>query len=147
MSINNSFSRSLNPASDPPGINLPEILNRVPAGFPSPADDYMENTLDLNEHLIRNKAASFYIRVAGDSMNGAGIMSGDILLVDRSLDPAHNKIVVAIVDSEMTVKRLRYSQDKVFLVSENPEFRPIEITSHMDCRIWGVVAAVIRKLI
>ncbi|MFP4111201.1 MAG: LexA family protein [Desulfonatronovibrio sp.] len=147
MNVNDPFSNFLIPASDPFNTSLPEILNRVPAGFPSPADDYMENSLDLNEHLIRNKAASFYIRVAGDSMNGAGIMSGDILLVDRSVDPAHNKIVVAIVDSEMTVKRLRYRQDRVFLVSENPEFRPIEITSHMDCRIWGVVTAVIRKLI
>ncbi len=132
--------------AEPSTVHLPEMLHYIPAGFPSPADDYMENSLDLNEYLIKNKAASFFVRVAGDSMNGAGIMSGDILLVDRSLDPGHNKIVVAIVDNEMTVKKLCYRDNKNFLVSENPEYKPIEITEHMDCSIWGVVAAVIRKL-
>ena len=128
-------------------VSLPELLALVPAGFPSPADDYTDRFLDLNDYLINNKAASFYIRVAGESMRGAGIMPGDILLVDRSVDPVHNRIVVAVIDNEMTVKKLRFRENKVFLVSENPEFKPIEITGEMDVHVWGVVSAVIRKLV
>lgn len=127
-------------------VSLPELLALVPAGFPSPADDYMDRTLDLNDYLIRNKASSFYIRVAGNSMQGAGILSGDVLLVDRSVDPAHNKIVIAVINGEMTVKRLWLGENKSFLMSENPEFRPVEITHEMDAHIWGVAVAVIRKL-
>lgn len=137
----------LTPKPDPCGCHLPQVLSLVPAGFPSPADDYLDTGLDLNEHLINNRAASFYVRVAGDSMAGAGIMSGDILLVDRSLEPVHNKIVVAVIDNEMIVKRLRVTRDMVSLVSENPGFRPIEVTGEMECSVWGVVIAVIRKLI
>lgn len=128
-------------------VLLPELLTCVPAGFPSPADDYADRNLDLNDYLIKNRAASFYIRVAGESMRDAGILSGDILLVDRSLEPAHNKIVVALINNEMAVKRLRRNRQGVFLVSENPEYPPLEITEDMDAAVWGVVAAVIRKLV
>ncbi|WP_052507344.1 LexA family protein [Desulfonatronovibrio magnus] len=127
-------------------FDLPQLLVHVPAGFPSPADDYMDKSLDLNAYLVSNKAASFFVRVAGDSMEGAGILNGDILLIDRSLDPAHNKIVVAILNNELTVKKIRYKGNRVFLIADNPEYQPIEITEHMECAIWGVVAAVIRKL-
>ncbi len=146
MSSNTSCQIPLVPAAEASELYLPELLNHIPAGFPSPADDYMENSLDLNEYLVNNKAASFFIRVAGDSMEGAGIMNGDILLVDRSLDPGHNRIVIAIIDGQMTVKRLYFKNHRVFLVSENPRYKPVEITEHMDCSIWGVVSAVIRKL-
>jgi DNA polymerase V len=135
------------PGSEAESFALPELLALVPAGFPSPADDYMDRFLDLNDYLINNKAASFYIRVSGESMRGAGILPGDILLVDRSIDPVHNRIVVAVIDNEMTVKRLRLRGGRVFLVSEHPEFRPMEITGEMDAHVWGVVAAVIRKLV
>jgi len=106
----------------------------------------MDRSLDLNEYLIKNRAASFFIRVAGESMRGAGILPGDILLVDRSVEPAHNRIVVAVLDREMLVKRLHFSRRRVYLASENPEFQPVEITEAMDACIWGVVTAVIRKL-
>ncbi len=102
--------------------------------------------MDLNEYLIKNKAASFFVRVAGDSMEGAGIMDGDVLLIDRSLDPGHNKIVVAIVNNEMTLKRLSFKNDRIYLAPENKNYQPIEITEYMDCYIWGVVSAVIRKM-
>ncbi|MFW5731053.1 MAG: LexA family protein [Desulfonatronovibrionaceae bacterium] len=127
-------------------VLLPELLTCVPAGFPSPADDYADQKLDLNDYLVKNKAASFYIRVAGESMRDAGILSGDILLVDRSLEPAHNKIVVALINNEMAVKRLRKNGQGIFLVSDNPEYPSLEITEDMDAAVWGVVAAVIRKL-
>ncbi len=136
----------MTPSPESPEVYLPELSARVPAGFPSPADDYLERTLDLNAYLINNHAASFFIRVAGESMDGAGIFPGDILLVDRSVSPAHNRIVVAVLDSEMVVKRLQYRQGRGVLVSENPEFKPIEITDAMEVYIWGVVTAVIRKL-
>lgn len=127
--------------------HLPQVLSLVPAGFPSPADDYMDCSLDLNEHLINNKASSFYIRVAGDSMMGAGILCGDILLVDRSMDPVHNRIVVAVIDNDMVVKRLSIRSNRMSLLSENQGYSPINITRGMECYIWGVVTAVIRKLI
>ncbi len=127
-------------------LYLPELADYVPAGFPSPANDYMEGCLDLNEYLVRNKAASFFIRVAGDSMREAGILSGDILLVDRSVEPAHNRIVVAMLDGELTVKRLCFKQGRVFLTAENPSYQPLEVTEDMEAYLWGVVTAVIRKL-
>lgn len=146
MRKTNVHRQVFTPKPDSPKIHLPQILSLVPAGFPSPADDYLDASLDLNEYLIKNKAASFYIRVSGESMNGAGILSGDILLVDRSLDPINNRIVVAIIDGEMVLKRLRITNGETFLVSENPKFKPIKIFEDMDFYIWGVVSAVARKL-
>lgn len=147
MSRNHIHEDIFLPRQDPPASHLPQILSPVPAGFPSPADDYLDTSLDLNEYLVTNRAASFYVRVAGDSMTGAGIMSGDILLVDRSLEPVHNRIVVGVVDNEMVVKRLHLTPSRVSLVPENPLYRSIDITREMDCYIWGVVTAVIRKLV
>ena len=144
--MNNKTYFIISPRSEPSTVLLPEASALVPAGFPSPADDYTDRSLDLNEYLIRNQAASFFIRVAGESMHGAGILPGDILLVDRSVNPVHNKIVVAVLDNEMVVKRLRFKEGQAFLVSENPGFPCIEITHAMEACIWGVVIAVIRKL-
>jgi len=144
--MNNKTCSIISPRLDPCTVLLPEASALVPAGFPSPADDYTDRSLDLNEYLIRNQAASFFIRVAGESMHGAGILPEDILLVDRSVSPAHNKIVVAVLDNEMVVKRLRFKKDQAFLVSENSAFPSIEITHAMEACIWGVVIAVIRKL-
>lgn len=117
----------------------------VPAGFPSPAEDYVQGELDLNEYLIRNRPSSFFVRVSGDSMTRAGILCGDILLVDRSAEPGHNKIVVAVVNGEMTVKRLHCTSQRVLLKAENPDFKAIELTNCAEVRIWGVVTAVIRR--
>ena len=117
----------------------------VSAGFPSPAEDYIEQRLDLNELLIQNPSATFFVRVNGDSMIGAGINHDDILIVDRSLEPISGKIVIAIVDGEFTVKRLIKNNDTCRLVAENPDYPPIEITEDSACEIWGVVTSSINQ--
>ncbi len=122
------------------------FLSRVRAGFPSPADDYLDKKLDLNEHLIKHPAATFFVKVKGDSMIKAGINSGDILVVDRSLEPKDKKIVVAILNGEFTVKRVRKMKDKLYLVSENDDYLPIEIKDDAEFEIWGVVAHVIHSV-
>ena len=121
------------------------FLSSVQAGFPSPADEYLEGTLDLNRLLIRHPAATFFVRVEGDSMEGAGIFSGDILVIDRALEAANGKIVVAVVRGEFTVKRLLKKGDNLFLVAENKNYPPLKITEELDFQVWGVVAWVIRK--
>jgi DNA polymerase V len=124
---------------------LPSISYAVQAGFPSPADDYEDKKLDLNELLITHPAATFFVRVEGDSMVDAGIQSGDMLVVNRALEPISGSIVVAIVNNELTVKRIKKQLDRIYLISENPSFDPIEITEDTDFAIWGVVSYVIHK--
>lgn len=124
----------------------PLFLSGVAAGFPSPADDYIEKMLDLNEHLIRNPAATFFVRVAGDSMVGAGISHDDILVVDRSLTPESGRIVIAVVNGELTVKRLVKEGDSCRLVAENPDYAPLEMSEDLPLEVWGVAAWVIHKL-
>lgn len=126
-------------------MKLPLFAVPVKAGFPSPAEDYLEQNLDLNEHLIQHPAATFFVRVDGESMKGAGIHKDDILIVDRSLEPTNGKIVIAVINGEFTVKRIRLHQDKVFLEPENPQFSPIEINPNWDFQVWGVVTYVIHK--
>lgn len=125
---------------------LPLYLSRIKAGFPSAADDYLDKKLDLNEHLIKHPSATFFVKVKGDSMINAGIHSGDILIVDRSLEPKDKKVVVAVINGEFTVKRLHKKNDKLFLLSENPNYKPIEITPDVDFEIWGVVMHVIHSV-
>ncbi len=125
---------------------FPLFLAAIPAGFPSPADDYIDRKLDLNELLIRHPAATFFVRVAGDSMVGAGIHSGDILVVDRALPAEHNRVVIAAVNGELTVKRLSKQNGKLYLLPENDGFEPIEVTNEMQFEIWGVVAHVVHSL-
>ena len=124
----------------------PLFLVPVSAGFPSPADDYIENSLDLNKHLIKHPAATFFVRVKGDSMIDAGIHSGDILIVDRSLDATDKKVVIALIDGELTVKRVRIIDKKIYLLPENSDFSSTEIIESMDFTIWGVVTNVIHAL-
>jgi len=125
---------------------LPLFLANVPAGFPSPADDYIDRKLDLNEYLIRHPAATFFVRVEGESMTGAGIHSGDVLIVDRALEPADKKIVIASVNGDLTVKRIRQHKGKFYLAPENPDFEPIEINQEEGITIWGVVTYVLHPL-
>ncbi|MFO7811033.1 MAG: translesion error-prone DNA polymerase V autoproteolytic subunit [Candidatus Delongbacteria bacterium] len=125
---------------------LPFYTEKLSAGFPSPASDYMERALDLNEYLIKNPPATFFVEITGDSMTGAGIHSGDILIVDRSLEAAHNKIVVAVVNGEFTVKRLYWKDKTIMLMAENPDYRPIEIKEGTEFEIWGVATTVIHRL-
>lgn len=115
-------------------------------GFPSPADDYLESRLDLNEYLIKHPAATFFVRASGDSMSGAGILSGDILIVDRALEARNGSIVVAVIGSDFTVKYFEKAHGRLFLLPANDLYRTIEITSEMNAEIWGVVTTVIRKI-
>ena len=124
---------------------IPLLLTKIQAGFPSPADDYIEQNLDLNEYLIKKPTATFFMRVAGDSMKEAGVFENDILIVDRSLTASHNSIVVAVINGEYTVKRLHKTKDKIFLMPENKKYSAIEIKEGMDFEIWGVVTYVIHS--
>jgi DNA polymerase V len=126
-------------------LRRPLAGEAVAAGFPSPADDYVETALDLHQHLIAHPAATFYVRVSGDSMTGAGIFAGDILVVDRSREPLDRAIVIAVVNGELTVKRMRRLGDGVELQAEHPGYRPLRLEGDMDAQIWGVVSGVVRK--
>lgn len=124
---------------------LPLYQSKVQAGFPSPADDYIEDILDLNEYLIKHPAATFMVRATGDSMIGAGIHSGNILIVDRSIEAKHGKIVIAVVDGELTVKRLYKKNSVIKLQAENPSYPDILISNDNDTMIWGVVTKAIAE--
>jgi DNA polymerase V len=127
-------------------LERPLLGTHVPAGFPSPAQDYIEASLDLNEYLISHPNATFFVRVEGYSMIEAGIRPDDILIVDRALEAANNKIIIAIVNGELTVKRLSIVDDVYWLMPENPQFDPIRIDVDIDFVIWGVVTYVIHKV-
>jgi len=127
-------------------VKRPLFVCGVSAGFPSPADDYIDQRLDLNELLIQNQAATFFVRVAGDSMRDAGINHNDILIVDRSLEAVNGKIIIAVVNGEMTLKRLVHNGSGCRLVAENPEYPSIEISDGVDFTVWGVVTSVIHQL-
>ncbi len=118
----------------------------VSAGFPSPAADYEEGKLDLNRHLIKNPPATFFVRVTGDSMVGAGIHSGDLLIVDRSLEPKNNNVIIAALNGELTVKRIRLSNNNITLVPENENYANQKIEGEMEFEVWGVVTNVIHEL-
>lgn len=127
------------------GNRLPLYASRVRAGFPSPADDYIETYLDLNEYLITHPAGTFMVRASGDSMVRAGIQNGDLLIVDRSIEASHGKIVIAALNGELTVKRLSRVQGQVQLLPENPDYPPVDVTEEQELVIWGVVTYVIHQ--
>lgn len=133
------------PAAIRTSLPLPCMLTSIPAGFPSPAEDYLDKQLDLNEWLIKHPAATFFVRVEGDSMRDAGIASGDILIVDRALEPSDGKIVVAVIDGEFTVKRIAIGAEGIQLLPANESYPPIHIPPESDFRIWGVVTYVIHR--
>ena len=132
-------------AEAPAACAAPLMGTSVIAGFPSPAEQYVERQLDLNELLVARPAATYFVRASGDSMAGAGIRSGDLLVVDRSLEPADGSIVIACVDGEFTVKTLRRNRGGVRLEAANPDFRPIRFSGEMELRVFGVVTAVIHR--
>lgn len=138
-------SRALPAAANPARRPLPLFSSCVAAGFPSPADDHLEKSVDLNESLVRHPAATYFVRVDGDSMAGAGIHNGDVLVVDRSIEPRSGAIVVAAVGGELTVKRLRIRGTRIWLVPENPKYRPMEIREGYNLSVWGVVVHSIRS--
>lgn len=127
-------------------LDLPLFGSKIPAGFPSPADDHLEATIDLNRQYVRHPAATIFVRVQGTSMTGAGIHNGDMLVVDRSLEAHSGSVVIAVINGELTVKRLVIKGDEVWLMPENPEFQPLQITEDMGLQVWGVVAHVIHSL-
>lgn len=123
----------------------PTYTSTISAGFPSPAEDYVEKNLDLNELVIKHPSATFFVKVEGDSMKDAGIQSGDLLVVDRSVEAADGKIVVVILNGEFTVKRIWIRGKHIRLIPENPLYSPIEVTEDSDFQVWGVVTYVIHK--
>jgi len=134
------------PASSPQTINIPLFSGKVAAGFPSPADDYIEKTLDLNDLLVQKPAATFFVRAEGESMLGAGIHPNDILVVDRSIDPVIGKIVICALNGELTVKRLKSIGEEIVLGAENPAYADIIVHKEIELVIWGVVTNVIHAL-
>lgn len=126
-------------------LPLPLYISRVQAGFPSPAEDYIEGQLDLNEHLVKHKAATFFVKAAGDSMINAGIFPNDLLIVDRSLEARSGHIVIAVVNGELTVKRLKFKNGIPLLCPENPAYPCITFSSFDEFSIWGVVTNVIHS--
>ena len=127
-------------------VTLPVYASRISAGFPSPADDFLEGSLDLNAHLIQNKAATFIVRASGESMIGAGIYPNDLLLVDRSITPKSGHVVIACVQGELLVKRLYKSKNRIELRAENKDFKAIVINDSDEFFVWGVVTSVIHSL-
>lgn len=125
---------------------IPLYLTPIAAGFPSPAEDYVEKRLDLQEYLIRNPLSTFFLRARGDSMQGAGIYDGDLLIVDRSQEASHNRVVIAAVEGELTVKRLIRRGGRVLLAPENPDYPEIDITEREYVHIWGVVVHAVHTL-
>ena len=133
------------PVPSPESRPVPLFAHAVRAGFPSPADDYVSDTLDLNDHLIPHRESTFFVRAKGHSMTGAGIQDNDLLIVDRSLNPVHRAIVIAVIDGEFTVKRLYKRAGKIRLLAENPDFAPIELQEGQQLEVWGVVTSVIHR--
>jgi len=129
-------------------VLVPVMESSVSAGFPSPAEQYTEMSLDLNDLLVNKPSATYYVRVAGDSMTGAGIMPGDILVVDRSLEPRDGSVVIAAVNGEFTVKRFRKDGNgSVRLVPENKKYRPITFSDGMELTVFGVVTASVHRFV
>ncbi|MFK4298107.1 DNA polymerase V [Arthrobacter sp. GAS37] len=118
----------------------------VPAGFPSPAQDYYDGPVSLDEHLVRDRAATFFLRVSGESMEGAGISDDDVVIVDRSVKARHGDIVVAVLDGDMTLKRLEITAEGVRLVAANPDYPPIVVGLEADFRVWGTATICLHQL-
>ena len=127
--------------------SIPLFSDSVQAGFSSPAEDHMDMDLNLNDYLVHNPSATFCVKAIGESMKDAGIKSGDIMIVDKSLEPRNRSIVLAVIDGEFTVKRVNLNDNELYLIPENSNFSPIKITQEMDFQVWGVVTYVIHKTV
>ncbi|MEO6252084.1 MAG: translesion error-prone DNA polymerase V autoproteolytic subunit [Ferruginibacter sp.] len=128
------------------GFTQHDVSTANATGFGAAADDYMERGIDLNEQLIRNKPATYFMRVSGNSMINAGIYDGDIVIVDRSLKPQNGKIVIAVIDGEMLIRRYEKTMNSLRLIPETPKLSPIDVSEFSDFKIWGVVMYAIRSL-
>jgi len=127
-------------------VNLPLADQGISAGFPSPADDFLDLSIDLNKELIKHPYATFYGRVRGDSMTGAGLDDGDLFIIDTSLEPQDGKIAVCFIDGEFTVKRIKLDTDSWWLMPENKKYNPLKVTEDNEFVIWGVVTCVIKNM-
>ncbi len=127
-------------------LQLPFVEEGISAGFPSPALDFVDLSIDLNRHLIKNPSATFYGRVKGESLKNAGIHNGDLLVIDRSLEPDNGKIAVCFIDGEFTAKRIQITKKEIWLIPENDNYHPIRVTEENDFLIWGIVTHVIKNL-
>jgi len=125
-------------------LELPFIDDGVSAGFPSPALDFIDISIDLNKHLVKHPSATFYGRVKGVSLKNAGIDNGDLLIIDRSIEPTNGKIAVCYIDGEFTAKRIKISKNEIWLIPENENYQPIRVTEENDFLIWGIVTHVIK---
>lgn len=125
---------------------LPFITSGIKAGFPSPATDFDETRISLDKALVKNPDTTFYAKANGQSMKGAGIDDGDIMIIDRSIEPRNNKIAVCLIDGEFTVKRIKKTKEELLLIPENSDFQPIKITEGNQLVIWGIVTYVIKKV-
>lgn len=127
-------------------LALPYVDEGISAGFPSPALDFVDLTIDLNRHLVKNPSATFYGRVKGESLKNAGINNGDLLIIDRSLEPTNGKIAVCYIDGEFTAKRIKITKKEIWLVPENENYQPIRVTEDNNFLIWGIVTHVIKDV-
>ena len=127
-------------------MSLPLVESGISAGFPSPADDFLDTAIDLNKEYVKNPSTTFYGRVKGDSMINAGLSNGDLLIIDKSLEPVNDKIAVCFIDGEFTVKRIKIEKEIVWLVAENEKYKPIKVTADNDFLIWGIVTTVIKNV-
>ena len=125
--------------------DIPLYGDAVPAGFPSPADDYLDMDLNLHDYLVQHPSATFCVKAIGDSMVDAGIKSSDVMVIDRALTPKNNDIILAVVDGEFTVKRIKKNDAALYLIPANENYRPVKITEDMDFQVWGVVTFIIHK--
>lgn len=127
-------------------MELPYFDDGIAAGFPSPANDYLDLSLDLNKALVRNPSSTFYARVKGHSMKDEGILDGDMLIIDKSLEPSNGATAVCFIDGEFTLKKIKIEKERVWLVPANTDFKPIEVTKDNDFTVWGIVVYVIKKM-
>ena len=127
--------------------SIPLTNNSISAGFPSPADDFKEIRISLDKEIVRNEEATFYARVDGDSMQGAGLSDGDLIVIDRSQEPKNGSIAVCFLDGEFTVKRLKLKNQEVYLMPENSRYSPIKIDEGSELSIWGIVTYVVKRMI
>ena len=137
---------SLHPSIIETKLSLPLADAGIKAGFPSPAQDYMDTSIDLNEELVRHPATTFYGRVSGDSMVDAQVFDGDILVIDKSIEPQNKDMAVCFIDGEFTLKYIEIKKDAVYLIPANKEYKPIKVTPEHNLKIWGVVTYVIHKV-
>lgn len=144
--LHNSKNLEIYSADTDSELDLPYISNGISAGFPSPALDFVDLSIDLNRHLVKHPSSTFYGRVKGESMKDAGIYDGDLLIIDKSLEPGNDKIAVCYIDGEFTLKRIKLDKNCCWLMPANDHYQPIRVTEENDFMIWGIVTHVIKKM-